>query len=136
MENRGAIAEKAFIRSGLAKSFVADQLNIDRRTLTSRFQRPDLDYDFIIELYNILRLDVTEDFAELGRYQLRAESPSLIDEEQKERSELEDCKGEIEIWKNKYYELFERHNQKYTKLLEEYNDLLKQKSGLSKDDGI
>lgn len=134
MVNRGAIAEKAFIKSGLAKGFVAEQLNIDRRTLTSRLQRPDLDYDFILELYKVLRLDVTEDFPELSRFQVIEETPNLIDEDRKEKFDLENCKGEIEMWKSKYFELLEKYNHKYTKLLEEYNLILKEKNGFSKND--
>lgn len=140
MVNRGAIAEKAFIRSGLAKGFVADQLNIDRRTLTSRLQRPDLDYDFILELYKVLRIDVTEDFPELGKFVLNAEGPGGASEEQEEKPALDACKEEVEMWKRrheesekKYVKLLEEYNRKYTHLLEEYNLVLKENKDLQRE---
>lgn len=120
MKNRGSVAEQALIRSGLAKGLVAEKLHIDRRTLYNRLQRPDLEYDFIIRLYDVLRLDVTEDFPELGKYIENEDVTEAIVEDKVSKAELDSCLDEVDKWKNKYIQLLEEYNQ----VLKENRDLL------------
>lgn len=103
MNDRGSIAEKALTRSGIPKGTVAERLNISRKTLYNRLSRPDLEYDFIIELYKILRIDVIQDFPELGKYVSQEKLENEV------KAELEECRKEAEMWKNKYIQLMEKH---------------------------
>ena len=125
MEDRGSIAEKALIKSGLNKGLVAERLKIDRRTLYNKLKRPDLEYDFIIDLYKILRLDVTQDFPELGKYLLKEEVFEPTGENQAIKSAFEKCREETDMWRNKYIQLLEEH----TLLLKEIRRLQGKKDG-------
>lgn len=126
MMNRGSIAEDAFIRSGLTKKYVSERLNVDPKTLQNKFQRPDLDYDFIINLYKILRLEVADDFPELGKFVL---SERATGEDDKSSYQLFDPELEIIKWKNQAEEWRNKADDwrdKYYKLLEEYNREIKE----------
>ena len=134
MINRGSIAAKALSNSGQSRGYVAERLKIDRKTLYNKLQKPDLEYDFIFDLYKVLRMDVTEDFPELGRYVLISEEGAEVTgEDVAEKSVNDACREEAEMWKKRYeesskkVEQLEEYHHKYTKLLEEYNLLLKEK---------
>ena len=132
MINRGLIAAKALSKSGQSKGYVAERLRIDRKTLYNKLQKPDLEYDFIFDLYKVLRMDVTEDFPELGRYVLSGEDAEVTGEDLAEKSVTDAYRKEAEMWKKKYEESakkvqqLEEYHHKYTKLLEEYNLLIKE----------
>lgn len=120
MTDRGSIAQTALTKSGLSKKYVSERLNIDPKTLYNKLQRRDLEYDFIIELYKVIKMDVTEDFPELGKYVLNEEEvPGALKEYQAAKSALDSSREEIEKWKNKYIQLLEEYSQ----VLKENKDL-------------
>lgn len=137
MTNRGLIAANAITKSGQSRGYVAERLRIDRKTLYNRLQKSDLEYDFIFDLYKVLRMDVTEDFPELGRYVLSGENVDVIGEDLDEGPTNNVNNEEVEMWKKRCeecerkVELLEEYHHKYTKLLEEYTLLLKEKKGYS-----
>lgn len=119
MTDRGSIAKNALIKSGLTKKYVSERMEIDPKTLENKLLRRDLDYNFIIKLYKVLRMSVTEDFPELRN---NGEFDSYIELSEKkpiDKFELEGCFEEVEKWKSKYI-----------KLLEEYNEVLKENRDL------
>lgn len=118
MTNRGSIAEKALIESGLPKKYVSERLNISPKTLYNKLQRPDLEYDFIMELYRVIKKDFVLDFPELGQYVAVDDQGSLEQKTNVDESALDFLKEDIsrlrkeaDEWRDKYYRLLEEHTK-------------------------
>lgn len=104
MQHRGEIVKKAIDESGYKKAELARQLRIQRKTLYNYFDRHDLAIDTILNIGKLIHHDFSEEIRELR--QIR---PNIS-----ERTEPLYIDQDKEFWKDKYL-----------KLLEEYNELLK-----------
>ena len=104
-KHRGEIVEEAARKSGFPISKLAKRLRISRNTLYNRFRDPELGYDFITAVGNIIHYNFTIDFPELEEESNQAnESPlSYVGRDMFELLQLE---------------------RKYAGLLERYNKLL------------
>lgn len=114
MEHRGDILRRAIDKSGNSKALIAKKMGISRNTLYYKLNRPDLDYDFIIEAYKILKQDIAKDFPSLTKFISSAspevgESMELNEALPIYKSKLNDCLDEVDKWKSKYIELMEKH---------------------------
>lgn len=104
--HRGEIVEKILRKSGHSLTKLAEKLGISRNTLYNRFKNPDLSYNFIMEIGNIIYYDFTIDFPEMKeKLGLTNETPVLQPGEDQSAT----------LW---------RLEGKYTQILEKYNKLL------------
>ena len=106
MKHRGEIVEDAIRRSGFSIKKLAERLGISRNTLYNRFRDPELSYEFINAVSNIIHYNFAIDF------------PEMIAEE----NELGDGSS-VQYTERDALELL-RLEKKYTGLLERYNKLL------------
>ena len=104
-EHRGEIVEDAVRKSGFSLKKLSERLGISRNTLYNRFGDPELSYEFIRTVGNIIHYNFSIDFAELK-------------EEVDEMGE-----GSINYADRDTAELL-KLEKKYTGLLERYNKLL------------
>ena len=104
METRGDIVKRAISKSGLSKAALAKKLGVGRTTLYYKLDSEYLDYDFIIQVYQAIKRDISKDFPDLIKYV----SGEPVEEYS---NELKNCKEELESYKEKYIKLMEEHNQ-------------------------
>jgi|694.fasta_scaffold72290_2 transcriptional regulator with XRE-family HTH domain len=104
-KHRGEIVEDAIRKSGFSLKKLSERLGISRNTLYNRFRDPQLSYEFIIAVGNIIHYNFSLDFAEL-RSETNEVRESPINYIERDASELLKLK------------------KKYTDLLERYNKLL------------
>lgn len=107
MTHRGQIIEKIIRRSGYSLTKLAEKLGITRNTLYNKFKKANLNYRFIIRVGNIIKYDFSYDFPEIKNHpDLMAQNALLV-------SGKEDMSAHL--W---------RAEDRYTRLLERYNNLL------------
>lgn len=99
MQHRGEIIKHAVYQSGYSITQLSKQLGKSRRWLYLLFENKNVSLDIVIKIGNIIHHDFSDEIYELKSGFFN----SNIDEN-------------IEYWKNKYL-----------RLLEEYNELLKKK---------
>lgn len=104
-KHRGEIVEEAVRRSGFSIKKLAERLKISRNTLYNRFKEPELSYEFITAVGNIIHYNFAVDFPELEEEINKAGESSVT---YAKRDTVELLKLE----------------KKYTGLLERYNELL------------
>ena len=104
MQHKGEIIRKSVIDSGYSITKLAEKLGKSRRTLYNIFENPDVTMDLILEIGRIINHDFAKEIKDLKKYSQGV--PIAI--------ESEPVYG-ADFWKDKYY-----------RLLETYNDLLKE----------
>ena len=104
-KHRGEIVENVIRRSGFSLKKLSERLGISRNTLYNRFKEPELSYEFIIAVGNIIH------------YNFAPELPEL----QAEANEMGE--GPVGYADRDTVELL-KLERKYTNLLERYNKLL------------
>jgi transcriptional regulator with XRE-family HTH domain len=104
-KHRGEIVEDAIRKSGFSLKKLSERLGISRNTLYNRFKDPELSYEFIIAVGNVIHYNFALDFAEL-RSETHEVRESPINYIERDAVELLNLK------------------KKYTDLLERYNKLL------------
>lgn len=102
MQHRGEIIKKAIYNSGISITVLAYKLGKSRRWVYQMFDSCNVSLDTIIEIGNLIHHDFSIEIHEL---KLIISNNDFIENHQS-----------ADYWKNKYL-----------KLLEEYNDLLKNK---------
>jgi predicted transcriptional regulator len=108
MQHRGEIVKKAIDESGYKKAELARQLRVERKTLYNYFDRADLAIDTILKIGKLIHHDFSDEINELRQMKPNvAESGSVY------------IAADTEYWKNKYL-----------RLLEEYNTLLREMKGV------
>ena len=107
MQHRGEIVEQAVRQSGLSITVVAKRLRKSRRWMYLMFDNPQVDIDTVLAIGTIIHYDFSADLKELNTMR----SNSFSDPEDTYNGQTK------EYWKNKYL-----------KLLEDYNELLKKTS--------
>ncbi len=104
MQHRGEIVERAIRQSGYPISTIAKKLGRSRRWMYLMFDNTQVDLETIMSIGNIIHHDFSDEIKELGSIS----NHSFEDPENPYTNQSK------EYWKNKYL-----------KLLEDYNDLLK-----------
>jgi lambda repressor-like predicted transcriptional regulator len=104
-KHRGEIVEDAVRKSGFSLKKLSERLGISRNTLYNRFKEPELRYEFIIAVGNVIHYNFELDFAEL-----RTDANEISE-------------GPISYIERDAVELL-KLKKKYTDLLERYNKLL------------
>lgn len=107
MEHRGEIVKKAVYKSGFPITELAKRLSKSRRWIYLMFENANISLDVVLQIGKIIHYDFKDEIKEFGSYQ-NAISESAFDYQNDESNS--------EYWKNKYL-----------KLLEEYNELLKKR---------
>ncbi len=110
-EHRGEIVEQIVRKSGFSLKKLAERLGISRNTLYNRFGDPNLSYEFIIKVSNVIHYDFTLDFPETK-------------EKVQEKEEKEAREQEGTDYIDRYTAELLKLERKYTNLLERYNKLL------------
>jgi len=105
MLHRGEIIEKAIRESGYSITIVAQRLGKSRRWMYLLFENPSVSIELILQIGKIIYHDFSLEFSE-------------IIQGKKIAVETEVSQNEVSFWKEKYF-----------KLLEEYNTLLKKELG-------
>lgn len=104
MQHRGEIVERAIRQSGYPISTIAKKLGRSRRWMYLMFDNTQVDLETVMSIGNIIHHDFSDEIKELGSIS----NHSFEDPENPYTNQSK------EYWKNKYL-----------KLLEDYNDLLK-----------
>lgn len=107
MQHRGEIVAATVAKSGVKLSQLHRALGISRPTLYRRFEDPNLDFDFIKRVGQLIYHDFAEDFRELA-----APGPSLAAEPAAgyQLDSLDDCKNKLLHVYSLYTELQEKYN--------------------------
>lgn len=103
MKHKGEIIEKAIRQSGYPIAQIARKLGKSRRWLYYIFESNNVSLDVFIEVGNIIHYDFSEDVKELKKIKQSEDSP------------FKKNTGEIDLWKNKYYQLLEKYHHLLTK---------------------
>lgn len=107
MQHRGEIIRKAVYNSGYTITEIAKSIGKSRKWMYLMFDNSNVSLDLVLKIGKIIHYDFTDEIKELGlSIKLKNELSSNFENEE----------SSAEHWKNKYL-----------KLLEEYNELLKQK---------
>jgi hypothetical protein len=104
MQHRGEIVERAIRQSGYPISAIAKKLGKSRRWMYLMFDNAQIDLETILAIGNIIHHDFSGEIKELGS----VNGNTFQDPENQYNNQTK------EYWKNKYL-----------KLLEDYNELLK-----------
>jgi plasmid maintenance system antidote protein VapI len=107
MQHRGEIIRKEVYNSGLTITEIAKSIGKSRKWMYLMFENSNVSLDLVLKIGKTIHYDFTADFKELSS-SARIKSEVFVDSEEQEPN--------AEFWKNKYL-----------KLLEEYNLLLKQR---------
>ena len=107
MEHRGEIVKKAVYQSGFPITELAKRLSKSRRWIYLMFENANISLDIVLQIGKIIHHDFKNEIKEFSSYQ-NAINESAFDYQNDEANS--------EYWKNKYL-----------KLLEEYNDILKKR---------
>ncbi len=107
MQHRGEIVERAIRQSGYPISSIAKKLGKSRRWMYLMFDNTQVDIETVISIGNIIHHDFSDEIKELGAMN----NSSFADPDNPYNNQTK------EYWKNKYL-----------KLLEDYNELLKRTS--------
>jgi len=102
-QHKGEIVEDIVRRSGFSLKKLSERLRISRNTLYNRFKDPDLSYEFITAVGDIIHYDFSLDFDELrsGANEMSEKSIGYMDRDAAELLKLE----------KKYMSLLERYNK-------------------------
>jgi len=107
MQHRGEIIKEAVYKSGISITELAKRLGKSRRWMYLMFENNSVSLDIVIQIGKIIHHDFSKEFKEFSPSQkVLNESPTAYEKEESSAA----------YWKDKYL-----------KLLEEYNVLLKQK---------
>lgn len=104
MQHRGEIVERAIRQSGYPISSIAKKLGKSRRWMYLMFDNTQVDLETVMSIGNIIHHDFSDEIKELGSMN----NNSFSDPDNPYNNQTK------EYWKNKYL-----------KLLEDYNELLK-----------
>lgn len=107
MQHRGEIVAATVAKSGVKLSQLHRALGISRPTLYRRFEDPNLDFDFIKRVGQLIYHDFAQDFRELA-----APGPTLAAEPAAgyQLDSLDDCKNKLLHVYSLYTELQEKYN--------------------------
>ena len=100
MQHRGEIIREAVYKSGFTITEISKSLGKSRRWMYLMFENSNVSLDLVIKIGKVIHYDFSEEIKELNTTPV---TNSIVKEE-----------NDVEFWKNKYL-----------KLLEEYNELLK-----------
>ena len=104
MQHRGEIIKEAVYKSGVSVTELAKRIGKSRRWMYLMFESNNVSLDLVLKIGKIIHHDFSDEIKELG-------SSIIVKQELNSNFEKE---PNAEYWKNKYL-----------KLLEEYNELLK-----------
>lgn len=107
MQHRGEIIKEAVYKSGYPITELAKRLGKSRRWMYLMFENSNVSLDLILQIGKIIHYDFTEEIKEFNPHQNTFNEPVTDFTKEELQSEY---------WKNKYL-----------KLLEEYNELLKKR---------
>ncbi|TDW51578.1 uncharacterized protein DUF911 [Flavobacterium sp. 270] len=107
MEHRGEIVKEAVYKSGYPITELAKKLSKSRRYIYLQFENANLSLDVVLQIGKIIHYDFKNEIKAFNSYK-NSSNESAFDYQSEEAN--------LEYWKNKYL-----------KLLEEYNELLKKK---------
>lgn len=100
VKHRGEIVNKAIRESGYKVTSLAKRMGHSRKTLYRRLEEPNLNYDYIIDLYKVIKRNPTKDFPELSKYishdlESYSEEDDSIYLNKNPEEELKKCKEEL-----------------------------------------
>ncbi len=101
--HKGQVIEKAVKQSGISITQLAKKLRKSRQSVYNIFETQNVPWDLILDIGKAIHYDFSKDFKQLKTYSTKTD-PVIAEEDN------------AEYWK-----------QKYILLLEEYNQLLKNK---------
>jgi len=105
MQHRGEIIKEAIYKSGVPITALAKRLGKSRRWMYLMFENSNVSLDIVIQIGKLIHYDFGKAIKELTTSENIVNEPFVVYEKKS---------ADLEYWKNKYL-----------KLLEEYNDLLK-----------
>jgi len=111
MQHKGEIVEKVIRESGYPITRLAKKLGKSPRWMYYMFDKDNVSIDHILEIGKILHYDFSEQIKDIKTYKIVVKSQEVEDPLP---DHLKD--DEIALWKNKYLELLEKHNQLLSEL--------------------
>jgi len=107
MQHRGEIVKKAIYQSGMPITLIANKVGKSRRWVYQMFENSNVSLDLVLQIGEIIHHDFSDEIREINYTKGNLQDNSIPVYGKPENEEAE-------YWKNKYL-----------KLLEEYNELLK-----------
>ena len=107
MQHRGEIVKKAIYQSGMSITLIANKVGKSRRWVYQMFENSNVSLDLVLQIGEIIHHDFSDEIREINYTKGHLQDNSIPVYGKPENEEAE-------YWKNKYL-----------KLLEEYNELLK-----------
>lgn len=112
--HNGEVLSKLLEQLGIKKGKLAVMLSVHRNSITNLLSCLTIPDERLLQIGEAINYDMSESFGRLVRYY--AELPTT----EKDKTELQQCREDVEYWRNKAYENLELYN----KLLVEYKDIL------------
>lgn len=106
VQHRGEIVAAAVRKSGVKLSQLHRELGISRPTLYRRFEDPNLNFDFIKRVGQIIHHNFALDFRELNSASAVVAEPIVA----YQLDDLQDCKDKLLYVYGLYTELVQRYN--------------------------
>jgi hypothetical protein len=106
-QHRGEVVKEALLKSGVKITKLCQELGISRPTLYRRFEEPNLDFDFIKQVGQLIYHDFGQDFKELTA---PAVSVAAEPTPAYQLDSLDDCKNKLLHVYSLYMELQEKYN--------------------------
>ncbi|OON69692.1 hypothetical protein B0919_07110 [Hymenobacter sp. CRA2] len=106
MQHRGEIVAAAVRKSGVKLSQLHRALGVSRPTLYRRFEDPNLSFDFIRRVGEVIKHNFAQDFKELSAPTALLAEPILP----YQLTNLDDCKDRLLYVYGLYTDLLERYN--------------------------
>src|SRR6218665_1665096 len=102
MQHRGEIVKKAVYKSGYPITELAKRLLKSRRWVYLMFENSNVSLDMILQICKIINYDFKDEIKEFSPYQNTTNGSA---------SEYQNDESHVEYWKNKYLKLLEEYNQ-------------------------
>ncbi|TWR28835.1 TetR/AcrR family transcriptional regulator [Mucilaginibacter pallidiroseus] len=107
-KHNGQITEYLVRKNGFSITELAQALNVNRRSIYNYFQNKHLKYEVILKIGRVIRHDFSSEFPEYFTSEefdvpIKQYSPNSISAQ---NQSIED-----ELWKDKYIDLLEKHQQ-------------------------
>lgn len=118
-QNRGEVVHEVVLKSGVKAARLCQALGISRATLNRRYQEPNLDFEFIRRVGEVIYHNFGEEFRELAS--AGAQEPVAV----YQVGDLDECKDKL----LRVYELYLEKVRQYDELKGRYEALLGERGG-------
>lgn len=96
--------------SGISLTKIAEKAGYDQSMLYRHFDKPDLQNHIILKYARAIRYDFSEEIPEI-KHDFYVEEDRAPYGKSAKTLNLDECLKEVDLWREKYIQLLEKHNQ-------------------------